>query len=148
LNTAGPKLLAEICTVTLLAGPPVGQTSITNWAAWPGCTVPGTARTLMQSCVTVEDPGAVGDAVAPGEMLGVGPGGGELGDVGSIWHTPLDPAVCTELTLASAAAAVPTQSTATPANAANAVDPVRPLRRGRSGWEPRCGVTSRFSIIE
>jgi hypothetical protein len=141
LKTGAPKLLgcAEICTVTLPAVPPVGHTSITNCAVCPGCTVLVTDRTLMQSWVAVEGPDEVVDGldeVTAGEMLGVGPGGGELGDEDSVWHTPLVPAARTECTLARAAAAVPTHSTATPTKAANAVDPVRPLRRGTPGGDP------------
>jgi len=74
--------------------------------------------------------------VTAGEMLGVGPGGGELGDEDSVWHTPLVPAARTECTLARATAVVPTHSTAFHAKAANAVDPVRPPRRGTPGWDP------------
>lgn len=148
LNAGAPKLLgcAEICTVTLLAGSPVGHTSITNCAVCPCCTVLVTDRTLMQSWVAVEgadevvaglDEVAEGlDEVTAGETLGVGPGGGELGDEDSVWHTPLVPVARTDWTLASAAVAVPTHSTAAPAKAANAVDPVRPLRRGTPGWDP------------
>lgn len=83
------KLLgeAETCTVTSVAAPPVGSTSILYWAGWPGCTVPVTAVTVTQSCVADEaaaaDADAGTDAPPPGVRLGVGPGAGELGAVGS-----------------------------------------------------------------
>jgi len=131
VKVGAAKLLGftEICTVTLLAVPPVGQTSTANWPFCPGCTVLVTDCTLMHSCVTVADP----EGVTPGVRLGEGPGGDELGDDGSDWHTPVAACARLDWTPARAAAAVPTQSTATPATAANTVDPVRPLRRGTPG---------------
>jgi hypothetical protein len=61
----------EICTVTLLAVPPVGQTRIWNWPACPGSTVPDVAVTLTHSCVT-GDPGPPAAGVAEDDGL---PGG-------------------------------------------------------------------------
>jgi hypothetical protein len=58
-----------------------------NGAFCPAWTVLAAAWTLMQSWVMVADP----VEVAPGERLGVGPGGGEAGAEGSVWHTPFVP---------------------------------------------------------
>ena len=150
LKVGVPELVgcAETCTVTLLAGPPVGQTSIANCAVCPGWYVLVTGCTVMQSSVIVTDPEEVADPEeeAPGVIVGVGPGGGELGAMGRGWHTGVGPVVAWDCTPARAAAAVPTPSTAMPANAANTDDPDRPLRRGPAGWDPSCGVNSRFSI--
>ena len=83
---------AEICTVTSVAAPPVGCTSIVYWAGCPGSTVPAAAVTVTHSCVAVGDAAAADagpDPPPPGLRLGVGLGGGELGAVGRDPHTLL-----------------------------------------------------------
>lgn len=91
LNVAPAKLVgcADTCTVTFLADPPTGQTSIVYCAVCPGCTAVVVASTLMQSCVIVADP----VEVELGEPVGKGPGGGVVGAGGSNWQTPLVPVV-------------------------------------------------------
>ena len=57
LKAGAGKLLgvAEICTVTSVAAPPVGSTSIVYWAGCPGFTVLVAAVTLTQSSVAAGD---------------------------------------------------------------------------------------------
>jgi hypothetical protein len=143
-------VVTAICTVTSLAVPPVDQTLIWYRAASPGCTVVVAAATLTHSSVVAEaDEDDLGEeeAVTAGVIVGVGPGGGELGALGSTWHWLTAASVTAECAPARAAAVVPTQSTATPANTANTEDPTRFPRRGIPGRYPSRGVNSRFSII-
>jgi hypothetical protein len=86
--------LAEICTLTWSAAPPVDQTSILYCAACPGCTFFVVACTLRQSWVAVEEgelTAAPQEAPPPGLRLGLRLGeglvGGEVGAAGSARHT-------------------------------------------------------------
>lgn len=156
-GAAKPRGASEICTVTSSATPPVGWTSIVYSAVCPGWVVRAVACTLMQSSVAAgeadesdeaadEDEEPVDDP-DPGVTDGEGPGGGELGDVGSAWHTPLAAFADAPWAPARAAAVVPTHTTATPANAARTADPDRVLRRGTPGRDESVDVNSRFSIM-
>jgi hypothetical protein len=136
-----------------VAAPPVGCTSILYWAGCPGFTVLVAAVTVTHSCVAAgdaaaADPGPDPDPDEPplGLMLGVGPGGGELGAVGRAWHTLLANAGV-EWIPTRAAATVPTPSTAAPANAPRKVVPARLLRRRTPGGDPSRRVTSCLSIM-
>src|SRR5262249_46488812 len=94
---AGKLPEAEICTVTSVAAPPVGSTSIVYAAGCPGWTLLAAAVTVTHSCVAAGAAAAADPAPEsgldttppPGLGLDVGPGGGELGAVGRAWHTLL-----------------------------------------------------------
>ena len=147
----------RICTVTSSATPPVGSTFIVYCAVCPGSTVVAVACALTQSSVDggdeeddedADEDLAPDDVLAPpGVTVGVGPGGGELGDVGSVAHTLFPAFKAPAWVAARATAVVPAHSTAVPAKAAKTVYPARLLRRGTTGRDGPWGVNSRFSIM-